>query len=177
VTLFRVNPQDANHHQFSQELQLLGTCSVTGSNTSPARTTSRRKLTRSTITTPGAFFITHRVVDASNDSYALFANATYHMTPKFDLTVGGRYSDDSRDAASSAPTTPFPIRSRRSAVVVRRIGSKSWSRFNPSASVSYQVNDDINHLCQGGDGLSRGRVRNRLADEGRTLNEASIPRK
>jgi iron complex outermembrane receptor protein len=92
----------------------------------------------------GAFFITHRVVDASNDSNALFANATWHLTPKLDLTVGGRYSDDSRDARkfSADYTVPDPVTGVPPSFDAS--GSESWSRFNPSASISYKLNDDIN---------------------------------
>jgi iron complex outermembrane receptor protein len=144
-TAFRVNPQDCDHNQFSQELQVLG--DLFGGNldyivgayyfTEEAHQVDDYDA--------GAFFITHRVVDVSNDSYALFANLTYHVTPKLDLTVGGRYSDDSRDAEKFSadytvpdPDTGVPPDS------FDAFRSKSWSRFNPSAVVSYQVNDDIN---------------------------------
>jgi iron complex outermembrane receptor protein len=111
VTLFRVNPQDTNHHQFSQELQLLGDLFGDRLEYIAGAYYFTEEVHQVDDYDAGAFFITHRVVDASNDSYALFANATYHMTPKFDLTVGGRYSDDSRDARkfSADYTVPDPI--------------------------------------------------------------------
>ena len=144
VTLFRVNPQDTHHHQFSQELQLLGDLFDERLEYIAGAYYFTEEAHQVDDYDAGAFFITHRVVDASNDSNALFANATWHMTPKLDLTVGGRYSDDSRDARkfSADYTVPDPITGVPPSFDAS--GSKSWSRFNPSASVSYKINDDIN---------------------------------
>jgi iron complex outermembrane recepter protein len=145
ATLFRVNPQDADHHQFSQELQLLGDLFDDRLEYIAGAYYFTEEVHQVDDYDAGAFFITHRVVDASNDSYALFANATYHATPKLDLTVGGRYSDDSRDARkfSADYSVPDPITGVPPATFDAS-GSKSWSRFNPSAVLAYQVNDDIN---------------------------------
>jgi outer membrane receptor for monomeric catechols len=66
-------------------------------NTSSARITST-KAHNSRRHDAGAFFITHRVVHASNDPEALFANLTYKFTSRWALTVGGRYSRRQTDA-------------------------------------------------------------------------------
>jgi iron complex outermembrane receptor protein len=165
--LVRVNPQDTHHHQFSQELQLLG--DLFGDRLEYIA---------------GAYYFTEEVHQVDDyDAGAVLHHPSRRRRqqrfvcavrernlphdPKFDLTVGGRYSDDSRDARkfSADYTVPDPITGVPPSSFEGN-GSKSWSRFNRGASVSYQVNDDIKHLCEGGDGLSCGRVRNRLADEG-----------
>lgn len=84
------------------------------------------------------------VWDASNEttSYALFGEATYHFTPAWSATVGGRYTYDQKDFASSATGGPdlFGFLSENYAVTA----DKNWKKFTPKATVTYTTeNADI----------------------------------
>ncbi|WP_237067470.1 TonB-dependent receptor [Microbulbifer guangxiensis] len=84
------------------------------------------------------------VWDASNEttSYAAFGEATYLFTPAWSATLGGRYTYDKKDFASTATGAPdlFGFLAEDYAVTA----DKSWSKFTPKATVTYTTeNADI----------------------------------
>ncbi|GAA5525692.1 pesticin receptor [Microbulbifer aestuariivivens] len=84
------------------------------------------------------------VWDATNEttSYAAFGEATYIFTPAWSATLGGRYTYDKKEFASSASGAPdlFGFLSEDYAVTA----DKSWSKFTPKATLTYTTeNADI----------------------------------
>lgn len=66
--------------------------------------------------------------DTRADAYAAYAQGTYAVTDRLNLTVGGRYSYDKKSAtarSNGASFLPFVER--------------SWDSFNPSASVDFAL--------------------------------------
>jgi iron complex outermembrane receptor protein len=145
LTFFRVNPQDTRHHQFSEELQFLGAAFDKRLEYIVGAYYFNEGAQQIDDYDAGAFFITHRVVHASNESEALFANLTYKFTSRWALTVGGRYSKDKRDAEkySADYTVPDPV-TGVPPFTFDGVGSHSYSKFNPSANVSFKVNEKVN---------------------------------
>ena len=145
LTFFRVNTQDTSHHQFSEELQWLGAAFDKHLEYIVGAYFFNEGAIQTDDYDAGAFFITHRVVDASNKSNAVFANLTYKFTPRFDLTVGGRYSEDTRDAQKDSAdySVPDPI-TGVPPFAFEGVGSRKDSKFNPSANVSFKVNEKVN---------------------------------
>lgn len=87
-------------------------------------------------------------VDTS--SQALFGQATYQMSDKWSVTLGGRYTQDDKEADVYRYTyagIKFLDRGDYDAPPIA-INSEfttkaDWSKFSPHASLSYQVNRDL----------------------------------
>jgi iron complex outermembrane receptor protein len=73
-----------------------------------------------------------QTVTQTTESYAGFFEADYKVLDALKLTVGGRYTHDKKtslvNGGGIAMTTP---------------AEKSWSKFTPKASVSYNFTDDV----------------------------------
>jgi outer membrane receptor protein involved in Fe transport len=67
--------------------------------------------------------------------FAAFANATWHISPKFDLSFGARWSDNDQDASQVLDAFVFP------APVVFDKAKSSESPFTWSVSPRYEIND------------------------------------
>ncbi|WP_226662345.1 TonB-dependent receptor [Microbulbifer aggregans] len=81
------------------------------------------------------------VWDASNEttSYAVFGEATYHFSPAWSASFGGRYTYDQKDFSSVATGAPdlFGFLAEDYAVTA----DKSWKKFTPKATVTYTTED------------------------------------
>jgi iron complex outermembrane receptor protein len=83
-----------------------------------------------------------------NDSAALYAQLNYQVTEKLSLTLGARYSEDSKEVT---------LRNNLEAGSVATITeSTSWSDFSPSATVEYVFNDEINAYAKLSEGYRSG---------------------
>ena len=71
-------------------------------------------------------------------SYALFGQAQWEPIPKLSLTLGGRYSWDEKDVVFDTKTTVPIVVSNYNTTLARK-----WHSFDPSASLSYKVADDV----------------------------------
>jgi iron complex outermembrane receptor protein len=79
--------------------------------------------------------------DLTTKSYAGFGQATYSITDRFDLTLGGRYSHDRKsvDAVGSTNLPGFPL-----IVAPFAVGnSDSWGKFTPRVTVDYKLTDRV----------------------------------
>ncbi len=82
-------------------------------------------------------------------TYAVFADATYDLTPQFAVSVGGRYTWDERDSTINRAVyvggggSPFFGGTGFLAVQQTDFqGTRNFKRFTPRASVSFKPNDD-----------------------------------
>lgn len=145
ATLFRTNPQDTHHRQFSQELQLLGSALDDRLQYILGAYLFTERANQTEDYDAGAFVISNRKVRARNKAQALFANLTYAIAPTLKLTVGGRYSWDQRRAVKDNIdfTIPDPIAGVPPFAFVGT-GKRSFSKFNPSGTLTWQPSDDLN---------------------------------
>jgi len=101
--------------------------------------------------------------DIDTETYAVFADFTYKLTDQFSLSLGGRYTWDTRDAhilrqnylgggspvfggagvALGAPSTDFT-------------GSREFNKFTPRVSLSFQPNRDHNIYASFSQGFKGG---------------------
>ncbi|CAN5418189.1 TonB-dependent receptor [soil metagenome] len=65
------------------------------------------------------------------EAWAAYVQGSYDFTDALTLTLGGRYSDDTKDAMARNGTN----------TQVLPFVEKSWDSFNPSASLDYAVDD------------------------------------
>lgn len=145
ATLFRTNWQDTRHHQFSQELQLLGTAAGDRLEYIIGAYYFSEKADQDEDYDAGAFIISDRFVSARNKAQAVFANATWAFAETLKLTVGARYSWDQRRAVKDNIdfSLPDPATGTPPFAFVG-VGRKSFQKFNPSANLSWQPNEDLN---------------------------------
>jgi iron complex outermembrane receptor protein len=80
--------------------------------------------------------------DVKTKSYALFAQFTYSITDKFNLTVGGRQTWEKKDVVLGAELisggSPPPYQGDYSISA-----SEDWSEFTPKFVLDYFVNDSV----------------------------------
>ncbi|MDX3886068.1 MAG: TonB-dependent receptor [Sphingomonas sp.] len=145
ATLFRTNRQDTDHHQFSQELQLLGTAFGDRLEYILGGYVFSEQADQTEDYDAGAFVISNRYIYARNRAQALFANATWAFDDRLKLTVGGRYSWDQRRATKDNVdfTLPDPDTGVPPFAFIGQ-GDRHFSKFNPSANISWQPIDDLN---------------------------------
>jgi iron complex outermembrane recepter protein len=87
--------------------------------------------------------------DNETTSYAVFGQLTYTLTETLDLTLGGRFSEDSKDFSlvtsgteigfgflSPDPETGLPTPFSAS-------NKESWNNFSPKASLEYTPSDEL----------------------------------
>lgn len=88
------------------------------------------------------------------DSYALFGQATWHVTPRFDVTVGGRYTRDEKRAVQAGTNTRpgVPL----VAVPFTVDNSATFESFDPRIVLSYELSDDANVYASYSTGFKSG---------------------
>ena len=86
------------------------------------------------------------VWDASNEttSYAVFGEATYHFSPAWSASFGGRYTYDQKDFASVATGPDEALDALNAGFLAESYdvtANKSWKKFTPKATVTYTSED------------------------------------
>ncbi len=103
-----------------------------------------------------------------NTSYAAFAQGTYDITPRFHLTLGGRYTDESKKftpdqvilenkfAGSGDPLLDAPFMQAGQRILPFLEKEVSISEFTPMANLSYDVTDDLMTYVSYSEGFKSG---------------------
>lgn len=94
-------------------------------------------------------------VTQTNKSWALYGEADYEFTDKLTLTVGARYTHDKKTSlvndktifiygslVEANPTVTITPSLATGQIVMTSPVKKSWSKFTPRVSLSYDVADD-----------------------------------
>jgi iron complex outermembrane receptor protein len=82
---------------------------------------------------PNTVLAIPQIVHQTTKSYAGFAEADYKLTERLKLTLGGRYTKDKKTSGvedANIHTLANPK-------------EKTWSKFTPKASLSYNFTDDV----------------------------------
>lgn len=91
--------------------------------------------------------------DYKIESYAVFGQATFHLTDALDVTVGGRYSHDSKRATQAGTTTDAaPI----IAAPFTTTNSAKYESFDPRIVVAYKLSSDANVYASFSTGFKSG---------------------
>ena len=86
---------------------------------------------------------------SSTEAYALFANAAYDLTPTLTLTVGARYSDETKEGDTTHWTAP-------GAPLLTFADEKSFSEFSPSVRLEWDASDDVMLYASFSEGFKSG---------------------
>ncbi len=165
-TLYRLYDQQAptHQHQFSEELQLAGSAFgdrvnfVLGGYYFKEKVDQTLFLCFAPITpTPVAFFNPCNTWDQGNrqttESVAGFGQAQVKLTERLSVTVGGRYTSETKDIVSNqdfdfrpaglqvAPGVVIP--GFVSPIVTNLPGHLKFTKFTPKAGVEYKASDDV----------------------------------
>lgn len=107
-------------------------------------------------------------VDALTESWAVFAQGTYNITDKLALTLGIRYTEDTREADSVAAilegVAPVGLSENYQIDV-----EESWDAVTPRAAIEYQVNDDVLVYFSATKGFKSGVFNNTAPNEAQAL--------
>jgi len=92
--------------------------------------------------------------DQSNEtsSYGVFAQANWKMTDRLNLTLGGRYTYETKDAANVG--TPDGLFSIVEPYDVKM--SKSWDAFTPMAALNFKLSDALTTYATVSTGFKSG---------------------
>ncbi len=91
--------------------------------------------------------------DYKIESYAFFGQATLHLTDALDVTLGGRYSHDSKRATQAGTTTDS---SAIVAAAFTTTNSAKYKSFDPRIVVAYKVSPDANFYASFSTGFKSG---------------------
>ena len=88
-------------------------------------------------------FISAADVTFENDIWAIFAEGTYHLTDKLDLTFGLRYTEEERtmnrnNISAGAAIGPEPI-----VTALPQAGPRKFDNISPMVGLSYQWTNDV----------------------------------
>jgi iron complex outermembrane receptor protein len=87
------------------------------------------------------------------ESYAIFGQATVHLSDAFDITLGGRYSHDSKRAIQSGTTTDgAPI----IAAAFTTTNRAKYKSFDPRIVLAYKISPDANVYASFSTGFKSG---------------------
>jgi iron complex outermembrane receptor protein len=116
----------------------------------------------------GAPGLTREVSGCSNsNSKALYAQGNFDLTEKWSMTLGARYTQDSKEAmvnnglvfATVYPETgwiPGYVRPEGQLVPTVLDDSEDWARFTPRIGVEYQYSNDIMFFASYSQGFKSG---------------------
>ncbi|GIX17729.1 MAG: TonB-dependent receptor [Rhodothalassiaceae bacterium] len=97
------------------------------------------------------------------DTWALFFDATYALTPEIDISYGGRFTSDRRKAEIRRQTflggfSPFFGGPERSPILTATdfTGAKTFEKYTSRGSVSWHPNDDHNFYVSVSQGFKGG---------------------
>ena len=91
--------------------------------------------------------------DYKIESWAVFGQATFHLTEQLDLTVGGRYSHDQKRATQSGTTTDAAPIIAADFTTTNRATYKS---FDPRVVLAYKISSDANVYASFSTGFKSG---------------------
>jgi iron complex outermembrane receptor protein len=117
-----------------------------------------------------------RASTVNSKSYAAFGQATWNATDALHITVGGRYTHDKKWGILNT------FRNANPALTATATGylplNKSWDRFNPMATIAYDVDQNVHVYAKYASGYRAGGASSRsqryLAFNPETVNSYEI---
>lgn len=106
-----------------------------------------------------------RASEVRSKSYAAYGQLTWNATDALHLTVGGRYTrDKKRGVLHISRNINYDVNTAAAATNGYRPLNETWNRFNPMATVAYDVNDDVHVYAKYATGYRAGGASSRTAN-------------
>jgi iron complex outermembrane recepter protein len=108
-----------------------------------------------------------RASSVRSRSYAAYGQATWNATDALHITIGGRYTTDKKSGRLNFSRN-INYNDPANAAVVLRNGytplEKTWSRFNPLATVAYDFSDSVHGYVKYATGYRAGGASSRTSN-------------
>ena len=108
-----------------------------------------------------------RASEVFSKSYAAYGQMTWNPTEALHITVGGRYTEDRKKGVLLASRN-IDYRDPANAAILARNGyvplDKKWTRFNPTATIAYDVSDTVHVYAKYASGYRAGGASSRTSD-------------
>ncbi|WCT78114.1 TonB-dependent receptor [Novosphingobium humi] len=106
-----------------------------------------------------------RASEVWSKSYAVYGQGTYHLTDALHLTVGGRYTNDKkRGVLHMFRNVNYDVNTTVAANNGYAPLNKSWNRFNPMATLAWDVTSDAHAYAKFSTGYRAGGASSRTAN-------------
>jgi iron complex outermembrane receptor protein len=106
-----------------------------------------------------------RASEVWSKSYAAYGQLTWNATERLHLTVGGRYTHDKkRGVLHISRNINYDTNTAAAATNGYTPLNESWNRFNPMATIAYDVNDDVHLYAKYATGYRAGGASSRTAN-------------
>ncbi len=106
-----------------------------------------------------------RASQVRSRSYAAYGQVTWNATDQLHLTVGGRYTHDDKEGALLFSRGVNYLTSPATAAANGYTPlDKEWSRFNPMATIAYDINDDTHVYAKYATGYRAGGASSRTSN-------------
>ncbi len=179
-----VLPHDSNHKQFSQEFTLSRSAGKLDwlAGIFYMREENRSEIGDELFLFGGAVAGNFRKsLDNDTDSYAVFAQATYNLTDRFGITLGGRYTEEEKSVdvvqyfvapgpasgGGDYPGTPgilVPLWDTSDVVGLGTPSDVTFSEFTPKAAFEFRQNESVLWYLSYTEGFKSGGWNARVTD-------------
>jgi iron complex outermembrane receptor protein len=106
-----------------------------------------------------------RASEVRSRSLAFYGQATWHATDQLHITVGGRYTKDMKQGVLTWSRGTNYVTNPGAADANRyRPLDKTWTRFNPMATVAYDFSDDLHGYIKYATGYRAGGASSRTSN-------------
>ena len=106
-----------------------------------------------------------RASQVRSRSLAFYGQATWHATEALHITVGGRYTKDMKEGILTySRGTNYVTNPATAAANGYKPLDKTWTRFNPMATVAYDFSDSIHGYVKYATGYRAGGASSRTSD-------------
>ena len=106
-----------------------------------------------------------RASEVFSKSYAAYGQVTWNATEKLHITLGGRYTKDKKRGALKMSRGVNYLTNPAAAVINGYTPlDKSWSRFNPLATVAYDFSDSVHGYVKYATGYRAGGASSRTSN-------------
>ncbi|GAB7554991.1 TonB-dependent receptor [Novosphingobium resinovorum] len=105
-----------------------------------------------------------RASEVWSKSYAAYGQLTYNATDKLHVTVGGRYTHDEKKGVLHFSRNVNYDTNPPAASVGYKPLDATWNRFNPMATVAYDVTDDMHVYAKYATGYRAGGASSRTSN-------------
>ncbi|WP_285016880.1 TonB-dependent receptor [Novosphingobium sp. fls2-241-R2A-195] len=106
-----------------------------------------------------------RASEVWSKSYAAYGQLTYNATEQLHLTVGGRYThDEKKGVLHYSRNVNYDVETGKADAAGYSPLDKTWNRFNPMATLAYDVSDDLHVYAKYATGYRAGGASSRTAN-------------
>jgi len=106
-----------------------------------------------------------RASEVESSSYAIYGQATWHVTDALRLTVGGRYTRDHKQGVLHfSRNVNYDLNAAAAATAGYQPLDRTWTRFNPMVTVAYDVTPDIHPYATFSTGYRAGGASSRTSN-------------